>query len=144
MQYREFDGGAIIRFERGESVMDVFHSFLAEKGIEFGYFSAIGAVEHATVGCYRLDVKEYIWHEIDEDVEVASWSGNVALRDGAPWAHTHAVFAKMDGTTLGGHVRDARVGATLELVLNALPGALERQMDAGVGLALLCGEIYKG
>ena len=138
MRYREFDGGFVIRFERGESVLDLFHAFLAEREIRFGYFSAIGAVGHVTFGYYRLDTQSYIWHEVDEDVEVASWSGNVSIRDGAPWAHTHAVFGKMDGSTLGGHVRDAIVGATLELVLNVLPGRMDRELDPAIGLALMC------
>ena len=138
MKVREFDSGFMIRFERGESVMDVFHAFLNERGIAFGYFSAIGALQHATFGFYRLDVKDYLWHEINEDVEVASWSGNVSLRNGEPFAHTHAVFGKIDGTTLGGHVRDAVTGATLELVLHVLPGELHREMDDTMGLPLLC------
>ncbi len=138
MHHRQFDGGYLLRFEKGESVTDVFHAFLKEKGVEFGYFSAIGPLQGATFGFYRLDIKDYVRHEIREEVEVASWSGNVSLRDGEPYAHTHAVFGKMDGTTLGGHVFDAVVGATLELVLNVLPGTVERRMDEEIGLALLC------
>ncbi len=138
MKVREFEGGYVIRFERGESAMDEFHSFLKDRGVEFGYFSAIGALESAAFGLYRLDIKDYLWHEIAEEMEVCAWSGNVSIRDGEPFAHTHAVFGKIDGSTVGGHVRDAVVGATLELVLNVLPGRMERQMDDSIGLALLC------
>jgi predicted DNA-binding protein with PD1-like motif len=137
VRYREYEGGALLRFERGESVMVVFHWFLRERGVELGHFSGIGAVSRATYGYYRLEEREYTWHEIDEDVEVISWAGNVALRDGRPWAHTHATFGMADGSTVGGHVRDAVVGATLELFLTILPGRLERRMDPQVGIALL-------
>ncbi len=138
MQYREYDGGYLLRFQRGENTTEVFHEFLKSKGIEFGAFSAIGAVSHAVFGFYRLDIKEYVWNELREDAEVVAWSGNVSIRDGEPWAHTHAVFARMDGSTVGGHVREATVGGTLELVLDVLPGRIERRKDEDTGLALLC------
>lgn len=138
MKYRQFDGGWIIRFEHGEKVMDTFHSFLAEQNITFGSFTGLGAVLRAEFGFYRLDRKDYAWMTVDEEMELASWIGNVSLREGKPFAHTHAVFCKLDGSATGGHVREAEVGATLEVVLHVLPGEMHRELDERIGLHLLC------
>jgi uncharacterized protein len=138
VRYREFQGGYSIRFERGEKVLEMFHAFLKERGVEWGHFSALGALESLELGFYRLATKEWApRHFLSEELEVCSWSGNVAIRDGEPWAHTHAVVGRDDGTTLGGHVFEATVGATLELVLIVLPGRMEREWDPEIGLELL-------
>jgi uncharacterized protein len=137
VQCRKFEGGYQIRFERGERVLETFHTFLAEQRVGWGWFSALGAIEAVEFGFYRLATKEYKRHSFSEELEVCSWSGNVALRDGKPWAHTHAIFGRLDGSTLGGHVFEATVSVTLELILTVLPGHLRREMDPDIGLELL-------
>jgi uncharacterized protein len=136
--YEEFEGGYHIRFERGERVLEKFHEFLEERGVEWGHFSALGALEEVEFGFFRVTRKDWTARrKVFEELEVCSWSGNVALLDGKPWAHTHGVFGREDGSTFGGHVFEASAGATLELVLTVLPGRMKREMDDQVGLALL-------
>jgi uncharacterized protein len=137
MQSREFEGGHHIRFERGERVQEAFHAFLEEQGVGWGWFSALGAVDAVEFGFYQLATKKFTRHSFSEELEVCSWSGNVAIRRGKPWAHTHAVFGRLDGSTLGGHVFEATVAGTLELVLTVLPGRVQREKDPDIGLELL-------
>ena len=137
MEQRRFDGGYQIRFERQEKVQETFHRLLGDLDVTWGHFSAIGAVESVELGFYPLTTKEWVRRPLIEPLEVCSWTGNVALLDGKPFAHTHAVLGREDGSTLGGHVFEATVGATLELVLTVLPGETERLLDSQVGLPLL-------
>jgi len=70
-------------------------------------------------------------------VEVVSLVGDVALKDGQPKVHAHLVVAKRDGTAHGGHLMEAHVRPTLEVVLVETPKNLQRKFDEASGLALI-------
>ena len=56
---------------------------------------------------------------------------------GAASRHTHVVLGTRDGHTRGGHLIDARVRPTLEVMLEESPRNLQRVHDADSGLALI-------
>ncbi len=64
-------------------------------------------------------------------------AGDVALQDGRPKVHAHAVLGRSDGSTRGGHLHEAHVRPTLEVVLTELPAHLQRTMHDESGLALI-------
>ncbi len=99
--------------------------------------TAIGAFESATLAWFDLEAREYRPIEVDEQVEVVSLVGNVALAPDGPKVHAHCVVARRDGTALGGHLLAGRVRPTLEVVLVESPGHLRRTTDAATGLPLL-------
>jgi predicted DNA-binding protein with PD1-like motif len=75
---------------------------------------------------------------VPEQVEVVSLVGDVALgEDGGPKVHAHAVLGRSDGSALGGHLLEARVRPTLEVILTELPGHLQRRHDRESGLGLI-------
>jgi predicted DNA-binding protein with PD1-like motif len=51
--------------------------------------------------------------------------------------HIHVVLGRPDGTTRGGHLLEAHVCPTLEVVLVESPEHLKREWDEEVGLALI-------
>jgi len=62
--------------------------------------------------------------------------GNVAISEnqgGSPKVHAHVIIAKSDGTTLGGHLLQAKVRPTLEIMLIESPKHLERYSDPQTG-----------
>jgi predicted DNA-binding protein with PD1-like motif len=80
---------------------------------------------------------EYIKIPVNEQVEVLSLMGNIALNDGKPKIHAHGVVGKSDGTTRGGHVLAAHVWPTLEVIVTESPKDLQRATDKETGLALI-------
>jgi predicted DNA-binding protein with PD1-like motif len=50
---------------------------------------------------------------------------------------TYAVVGRRDGSACGGHLMDARVWPTLEVILTESPRHLERKYDRESGLALI-------
>jgi predicted DNA-binding protein with PD1-like motif len=66
----------------------------------------------------------------------------VALEGGEPKVHAHVVVGKRDGTAHGGHLLEARVRPTLEVILVQPPGHLRRRFDPRSKLALI--EIEEG
>ena len=51
--------------------------------------------------------------------------------------HAHVVVGKRDGTAYGGHLLEAHVRPTLEVVAVELPEFLQRKIDKDTGLPLI-------
>jgi predicted DNA-binding protein with PD1-like motif len=64
---------------------------------------------------------------IDGQVEVISMIGDIALYQGKPTVHTHMVVGLPDGSTKGGHVLDAQVSPTLEVMVTVDPIAMYKR-----------------
>jgi predicted DNA-binding protein with PD1-like motif len=65
---------------------------------------------------------------VREQVEVVSLIGDVALGPkGEPALHMHAVLGRSDGAALGGHLLEARVRPTLEVIVTETPTHLRKR-----------------
>ena len=125
-------------YETGEAVVAPLIGFAEEHGLSASEFAAIGAFREATLGYFNLERKEYDELPVQEQVEVLSLIGHVTREpDGAPNIHAHVVLGKADGAALGGHLIEAIVRPTLEVVLSEAPAQLRRRKDPATGLALL-------
>ena len=69
--------------------------------------------------------------------EIASLIGNISQKDGKPFLHIHTVLCDENFTCIGGHLKEAKVGATCEVHLIDLGMNIERKYDNGIGLKLL-------
>jgi predicted DNA-binding protein with PD1-like motif len=87
---------------------------------------------------FDWDTKAYQPIPVEEQVEVASMVGDVAIGpNGKPSVHVHAVLGRRDGTALAGHLQEARVRPTLEIIATESPAHLCKVKDAESGLALI-------
>lgn len=131
----------LIRLVRGEDVIPSIVEFCKEHTITCGSFRAIGAVEKSKIGYYDLSQKKYGQKEYPDAMEVASITGNIALVDGEPFVHCHAVLsgivAGSENQPIGGHVFEAAVAVTLEVHLVAFNDSITRELDQDIGLKLL-------
>jgi predicted DNA-binding protein with PD1-like motif len=57
--------------------------------------------------------------------------------DGKPTVHVHLVLGRRDGSALAGHLGEAHVRPTLEIVLTEVPAHLQKRKDPATGLALI-------
>jgi hypothetical protein len=85
----------------------------------------------------RALLDQYRPIRLDEQVEVVALVGDVALDDGEPAVHAHVVVARSDGSASGGHLLEAHVRPTLEVVLSESPAHLRKRYDRASGLALI-------
>jgi uncharacterized protein len=125
-------------FETGDEVMGGLSAFAREAGLSSSRFTAIGAFRSVTLGYFDWEKKDYKKIPVDEQVEVLSLIGDVALDDkGQPKVHAHVVVGRSDGTTRGGHLLQAHVRPTLEVMLVESSRRLRRRFDPESGLALI-------
>jgi predicted DNA-binding protein with PD1-like motif len=125
-------------FAAGDEAIAGLTAFAKEQNLAASHFTAIGGFQEATLGYFNLDRKDYDKIPIREQVEVLSLVGDIALTDqGEPKIHAHVVLGRSDGTTRGGHLIEARVRPTLEVMLVESPRRLRRKHDPQSGLALI-------
>jgi predicted DNA-binding protein with PD1-like motif len=124
-------------FDKGEEFLHGLEQFAREEHLSASHFTAIGAFSDVTTGYFDPHKKTYLKNHINEQVEVLSLVGDIALQERQPKIHAHVVVGKADGTAHGGHILAAHVWPTLEVVLTASPTHLRRKHDPETGLALI-------
>jgi len=126
------------RLRRGEDVLDRLNQLVRENGVTAASFTALGAVEKASVGFF-VGGGQYSTVSYDGPLEVLSCVGNVSLREGKPFIHAHIAIADKDGKAYGGHLmRGCIVSATFEVTMLVYEGIdLVTKLDSGTKLFLL-------
>jgi uncharacterized protein len=128
----------VLVFATGDEAIAGLTSFAKEKGLAASRFTAKGGFQEATLGYFNLDKKDYDKIPVREQVEVLSLVGDITMTEkGEPKIHAHVVLGRSDGTTRGGHLIEARVRPTLEVMLVESPRDLRRKHDPQSGLALI-------
>jgi uncharacterized protein len=125
-------------FDTGDELMRVLLEFAKEKRLSGCHFTGIGAFENCVLGYYDWQKKDYKKIPVREQVELLSLEGDIAEKeDGAPQIHSHVVVGTSAGKALGGHLLEAHVRPTVELILTESPVRLRRRYDPASGLALI-------
>jgi hypothetical protein len=124
-------------FETGDEFASGMQQFAKENRLSASSFTAIGAFQDVVLGYFDWQKKDYKKIPIREQVEVLSLMGDVALDKDQPKVHAHVVVGKSDGTAHGGHILEAHVRPTLEVILTETPKHLEKKHDPESGLALI-------
>ena len=123
--------------DSGDEAVDCLSRFAREQHLHASQLSAIGAFSRVVLGYFDVGKKDYRRIEIDEQVELIALLGDFALADGEPKLHAHVVVGKSDGSAHGGHLLEAMVRPTMEVVLNEMPAYLHREHDEETGLPLI-------
>jgi predicted DNA-binding protein with PD1-like motif len=127
-----------IVLDAGEEVMGALQSFAERQAITAAQFTAIGALSDVVLMYFDWQKKDYLRIPVREQVEVASLIGDVAeAPSGGPALHIHLVVGKRDGTAMAGHLGEAHVRPTLEVILTEAPVHLRKVKDPQTGLALI-------
>ena len=124
-------------FDKGDEPVAGLTAFAKAQKLGAAHFTAIGAFSDATLGYFDRAKRDYKKIPLHEQVEVLSLLGDVALDKGEPKVHAHVVVGRADGETRGGHLLEAHVWPTLEVVLVESPRHLRKRHDPETGLALI-------
>ena len=127
----------VVVFDSGDEAARGLKEFAKKHRIGAGRVSGVGAFETVTLGFFEWEKKAYKEIVVDEQTEVLSFDGDIALKEDEPEPHVHVVVGKADGTTLGGHLMSGIVRPTLEVVIVESHAELRRRHDPETGLALI-------
>src|SRR5215469_351259 len=131
MQYRllaEEPKTYALVFETGEELASGLNRFASQQKLAGSSFKAIGAFSSVKLAWFNWQTKKYQPSVVlDEQVELLSLAGDIALKDGKPQVHAHLVIGKSDGTAHGGHLMEAHVRPTCKVILTESPQHLQKQ-----------------
>ncbi len=128
----------VVVFETGEELAAGLQAFAQREKLTGSSFKAIGAFSSVKLAWFDWEKKEYRPSVVfNEQVELVSLIGDVALKDGDPQVHAHVVVARADGVAYGGHLLEACVRPTCEVILTESPPNLHKEIDPASGLALI-------
>lgn len=126
----------LIRLERGEKVNASLTSFCQKKSIKNAVIHGLGSIEDPTLANYRVDTKKYSEKRLKGIFELTNLIGTVGLFEGEPLVHTHVTISDEDMRAFGGHLVEAAVSATVEVVLIDLKSRFTKSHSKEIGLRL--------
>jgi len=117
MRYKFVNGKAIIILDAGDKVIKSLQEFAKKENI-FGFFFGLGAVKNPIIAYYDLSRKEYIKKQFFGEFEVTSIMGNITQdTEGNVIVHAHINLADNSMNCWGGHLIEAEVSVTLEIIV---------------------------
>ena len=137
MEYRKVREDYIIRFDKGEEILERLAKFANMEGIGCASVSAIGATDDFTSGVFNATTREYAFESHQGDYEIASLNGNITRKDGKPYLHLHGVFSNADGIVAAGHLTKIRISVTCEMFVRVLDGEAERVVSEETGTNII-------
>lgn len=126
-----------LRLERGEEIVQSVLGAAHAHGVRAGFVGGIGAVSGAVIGFFDPETRAYKEITFSEPMEILQLSGNLAQKDGEPYAHLHVALASELGQAFGGHLVSATVSVTAEIFVQVLHTTFTRTFSEEVGLNLL-------
>jgi predicted DNA-binding protein with PD1-like motif len=124
-------------FDKGDEVVSGLQRFAEQENLDSSHFTAIGGFRTGVLQYFNAAEKMYEDIPIDQQVEVLTLAGNVTIEGEGVKIHSHVVVGLRDGSTRGGHLKQAYVFPTLEVVIEETPNYLRRRYDPETGLTLI-------
>ena len=137
MTYKKIGNSYLLRFDKGEELIRTLNQFLEENDIKQGWISGLGGALWAELAFYHLDQKAYEFDRIDEPLEIANLTGNIAEFNGKPFVHIHATVSDLNYHSYAGHLKELGTAATCEVKIDLFEEPISRVQSDAVGLKVL-------
>ena len=137
MDYRKFGTTYVMRLDPGEEIVEKVLWLAAVEEIKLATVTGLGAVDNVTLGIFSPDTKQYKANLFHADFEIVSLTGTITTQKNRPYTHLHMAVGDLSARVFGGHLNRAVVSATAELVIQTIPGQVDRQPDPQIGLNLM-------
>lgn len=136
MEYKRFNNTIVARIDKGEEILEKVKEISLAENITLASVSAIGAINQFTVGVFKTEEKKYYANEFKGNFEIVSLSGTINTMNHEFYTHLHLSAGNDKGEVFGGHLNEAFVSATCEMVINIIEGIVDRKYDENIGLNL--------
>ena len=141
MNYRIDNNQIYMTLDKGELINKTLELYAKSNEIGCAWINGIGAIEDPEIGYYSLEKKSYNKKVFSGYYELTSLIGNITIKEGEYFSHTHITFSDINYQIFGGHLFDAKITAAGEFII--IPGTqiIDRKMNPDIGLPLWCMKI---
>jgi predicted DNA-binding protein with PD1-like motif len=124
-------------FSAGDEVLSGLTEFALNYGVKTAHFTGIGDARTSKFGWYDKSKKLFLVNRLDTFAEITSLVGDIAMIGNNPAVHAHINLATQDGIVHGGHLLEAFVEPTLEVIVTVDPMELDKRLDPEYGLNVI-------
>ena len=136
MEYRKFGNTIIARIDKVEEILEQVKEIALKEQVKLASVQALGAINKFTVGVFKTDEKKYLSNEFKGSFEIVSLNGTINTMNNEFYCHLHMSAGNDKGEVFGGHLNQATVSATCEMVITIIDGIVDRYYDEEIGLNL--------
>ena len=137
MDYRKFGSTYLVRLDPGDEIVEKVLWLAAVEDIRLATVTGLGAVDNVSLGIYSPDTRQFKANMFHADFEIVSLTGTITSQRKRPYAHLHMAVGDLAGRCYGGHLHRGVVSATAELIIQTIPGEVDRQPNPQIGLNLM-------
>ena len=128
------DNKIMLRIDKGEYINKTILDVASFYNLKFGWINGLGAIMDPELGYYDLKNKEYIKKTIIGEFELTSLVGNLTLKEGDLFVHSHITFSDNNFNAYGGHLFDCKIAVAGEFVIFRSSTEINRIYDDEIGL----------
>jgi len=126
MEYKRFKDQIVLRLDPSDEVIASIKEVSIKENIKLAQVTGIGATNNFTVGRYDLDKLEYEKKTFNGSFEISSLIGNITTFNDEVYLHLHMVAGTNDGITYSGHLNEAHISVTAEIIITIIDGKVDR------------------
>ncbi len=138
MNYRKVNDKIFVSLQVGDLINESLRQIAVEENILNAWINGIGAIDNVEVGYMNVENKKYQKRNFDDHYELLSLIGNITYKEGEPFVHTHVTFSDTEYNVFGGHLFDAKITATGEIVLSLTDSKIDREYNENIGIHTWC------
>lgn len=135
MNYKKIDDTHIlVRLDVADDVVASLMTVAERENIRLASVQGIGAADHVVMGVYNVATREFKANIMDGALEITSILGTLDTMEGEHYSHLHIALGDEEGRAYGGHLKEATISGTAEIMLTILPGEINRAECPKTGL----------
>jgi len=138
VNYRKVGDKIFVSLQTGDLVNESLRGIAVKENISNAWINGIGAIDSVEIGYMDIVNKKYQKRNFEDHYELLSMMGNITIKEGAPFVHTHITFSDKEYNVFGGHLFDAKITATGEIELTLADSKIDREYNKNVGIHTWC------
>jgi len=127
----------ILALRKGEAVQSAIEKCARDAKLQGATLSGLGALQPVTLQYFDHVTKKYHDKTFNDFMEVTNLTGNITWVNGDIKNHIHITLSDHDFRSQAGHLKDATVGAVLEIQVTPLPYKINKHKDNDTGLEII-------
>lgn len=127
----------LLVLRKGEQVQSAIQQCANDAELNGAALIGLGAFEPVTLRYYDHVAKEYHDKSINQFMEVTSLTGNITINNGVRQNHIHVNLSDEHFQPYAGHLKDATVGAVLEVLVTPMKYPVTKHHDDETGLDVI-------
>jgi len=134
MEYKRIKDNVFLRLDPGDEVIRSITKVVEYERIKLAEINGLGATNKFTVGKFDVPSKQYEKYSYEGSFEISSLHGNVTTMNNLPYLHIHMVAGTTDGISYSGHLNEAFISVTGEIIIRIISAKIDRIKNPDNGI----------